>query len=263
MNATAGTSSTVDDAEVARFAALAAKWWDAGGPMRPLHKLNPTRLAWIKNEIAAHFPLPGRASPSSTSRVGRDRDDPNALSGLSVLDVGCGAGILSEPLARMGATVTGIDPSAELIAAARLHGPEMDLTVDYKVATADEIASAGGRFDVVMALEVVEHVTDVSQFVAVCASMVKPGGMMIAATINRTFKAFLLAIVGAEYVLRWLPRGTHAYDRLVTPEELASAFRAAGLEPAADTGIMYVPFVDEFRLTRDLDVNYMMAAVRD
>jgi 2-polyprenyl-6-hydroxyphenyl methylase/3-demethylubiquinone-9 3-methyltransferase len=249
MSAAAEASSSVDEAEIARFAALAARWWDADGPMRPLHRLNPTRLVWIKGEICQRF--------------GRDPKDAGALSGLTVLDVGCGAGILAEPLARMGAAVTGIDPSPELIAAARLHAGSMDLSADYKAATADEIASAGARFDVVMALEVVEHVPDVERFIADCASMVKPGGMMIAATINRTFKAFLLAIVGAEYVLRWLPRGTHSYERLVTPDELSSALHAAGLKVAGDTGIMYVPFVDEFRLTRDLDVNYMMAAVRD
>lgn len=249
MNAAGDHQTTVDASEIARFAALSARWWDDNGPMRPLHKLNPTRLAWIKGEIAARF--------------GRDRQAADALTGLRILDVGCGAGILAEPLARMGAEVVGIDPSPEIVAAAKLHAGEMNLAIDYRTASAEELEAAGERFDVVTALEVVEHVTDVDRFVAVCASMVKPGGMMIVSTINRTMKAFLLAIVGAEYVLRWLPRGTHTYDKLVTPDELAAAFRAAGLTPAADTGIMYVPFVDEFRLTRDLDVNYMMTAPRD
>jgi 2-polyprenyl-6-hydroxyphenyl methylase/3-demethylubiquinone-9 3-methyltransferase len=241
-------ASTVDAAEIARFAAIAAEWWNDGGPMRPLHKLNPTRLTWMKGEICKRF--------------GRDAKSPTALAGLAILDVGCGAGILAEPLARMGATVTGIDPSPELIEAARLHAGESGLATDYRAATAEDLAAAGERYDVVTALEVVEHVTDVSAFVAACGALVRPGGMTIFSTINRTMKAYLLAIVGAEYVLRWLPRGTHTYEKLVTPEELAAAFRAAGLVPGADTGIMYLPFVDEFRLTRDLDVNYMMAATR-
>ena len=241
-------TSTVDTAEIARFAAIAAEWWDDDGPMRPLHRLNPTRLQWIKGEVAR--------------RVGRNPKGADALHGLRMLDVGCGAGILAEPLARMGAAVTAIDPSPELVAAARLHAAESGLAIDYRAATAEDLAATGEQYDVVTALEVVEHVTDVPAFVAACAALVTPGGMLVASTINRTMKAYLLAIVGAEYVLRWLPRGTHTYDKLVTPEELTAAFRAAGLEPGADTGIMYLPFVDEFRLTRDLDVNYMMVATR-
>jgi 2-polyprenyl-6-hydroxyphenyl methylase/3-demethylubiquinone-9 3-methyltransferase len=241
-------ASTVDAAEIARFAAIAGEWWDDAGPMRPLHKLNPTRLQWIKGAIC--------------ERLGRDPMSADALTGVSILDVGCGAGIFAEPLARMGAAVTGIDPSPELIAAARLHAAESGLAIDYRAATAEDLAASGAQYDVVTALEVVEHVTDVPAFVAACAALVKPGGMLVASTINRTMKAYLLAIVGAEYVLRWLPRGTHTYDKLVTPAELGAAFRAAGLAPGADTGIMYLPFVDEFRLTRDLDVNYMMVATR-
>ena len=240
---------SVDPDEIARFTAMAEKWWDDNGPMRPLHKLNPTRLRWIKDAIAERF--------------ARDSKAADALAGLRVLDVGCGAGILSEPLARMGATVVGIDPSAEIIAAAKLHATQSGLTIDYRAATAEDLAAAGGHFDVVMAMEVVEHVTDVPRFVATCGAIVKPGGLMIASTINRTMKAFVLAIIGAEYVLRWLPRGTHTYDKLVTPAELTAAFKGAGLMPRAETGVMYVPFVDEFRLTGDLDVNYMMAAVAD
>lgn len=243
---TVDAATSVDAEEIARFAALAAKWWDDDGPMRPLHRLNPTRLAWIKGEIASRFGRNGKAA--------------DALSGLRVLDVGCGAGILTEPLARMGAQATGIDPSAEIVAAAKLHAAESGLVIDYRAATAEDLAAAGEKFDVVMVLEVVEHVTDVPAFMATCAALVSPGGMMIASTINRTMKAFILAIVGAEYVLRWLPRGTHSYEKLVTPAELRSAFSDAGLVPGAETGIMYILFADEFRLTRDLDVNYMMAA---
>jgi 2-polyprenyl-6-hydroxyphenyl methylase/3-demethylubiquinone-9 3-methyltransferase len=240
------STSTVDPAEVARFAAIATEWWDENGPMRPLHRLNPTRLAWIKGEIAARF--------------GRDAKAPEALAGLTVLDIGCGAGILAEPLARMGAAVTGIDPSPEIVSAARLHAVENALAIDYRTTTVEDLAAGSRRYDVVTALEVVEHVPDVPAFISACAALVRPGGLMIVSTINRTGKAFLLAIVGAEYVLRWLPRGTHTYDRLVTPEELRTAFRAASLTPGAETGVMYVPFVDEFRLTPDLDVNYMLTA---
>jgi 2-polyprenyl-6-hydroxyphenyl methylase / 3-demethylubiquinone-9 3-methyltransferase len=248
MATTEATGASVDANEVARFSALSEEWWADDGPMAPLHRLNPIRLAWIKSEIAARF--------------GRDPKAADALAGLRILDVGCGGGILTEPLRRMGATVTGIDPSPDGIAAAKLHATEHGLSIDYRAATVEALVAVREHFDVVTALEVVEHVTEVDSFVAACGAMVEPGGMMIASTINRTLKAFLLAIVGAEYVLRWLPLGTHTYDKLVTPEELRGAFAAAGLTPAAKTGVMYVPFVDEFRLTEDLDVNYMMAATR-
>jgi 2-polyprenyl-6-hydroxyphenyl methylase/3-demethylubiquinone-9 3-methyltransferase len=247
MNAAA--APTVDPAEVARFSALAGQWWDANGPMRPLHRLNPLRLTWIKGRICGRF--------------GRDAKAPAALSGLRILDVGCGAGLVTEPLARMGAEVVGIDPAAEIVAAAKLHAAEAGLAVDYRATTAEELAAAGERFDVVLTLEVVEHVTDVAAFMATAASLVKPGGLTVASTINRTRKAWLLAIFGAEYVLRWLPRGTHEYDKLVTPEELRTAYRNARLTPSAETGVMYVPLLDRFRLTDDMDVNYMIAAGRD
>jgi 2-polyprenyl-6-hydroxyphenyl methylase/3-demethylubiquinone-9 3-methyltransferase len=242
-------ASTVDPAEIARFSAMSARWWDADGPMRPLHRLNPLRLSWIKDQVSARF--------------GRDPKPPTALTGLRVLDVGCGAGLVTEPLARMGADVVGLDPAEENIATARHHAGEGGLAIDYRAATAEALAAAGETFDLVLALEVVEHVTDVDGFVAACGAMVKPGGLMIASTINRTMKAYMLAIVGVEYVLRWLPRGTHSYDKLVTPDELRAAFRAAGLAPSAETGVMYVPLADRFRLTADMDVNYMMAAAKD
>ena len=249
MNAAATAAPTVDPAEVARFSALASRWWDADGPMRPLHRLNPLRLSWIRDQICGRF--------------GRDPKAPAALSGLSILDIGCGAGLVTEPLTRLGADVVGIDPGEETIAAANLHAAEAGLAIAYRATTAEDLAAAGERFDVVLTLEVVEHVTDVAAFIATAGSMVKPGGLTMASTINRTRKAWLLAIFGAEYVLRWLPRGTHDYDKLVTPEELRSAYRGAGLTPAAETGVMYVPLLDRFRLTADMDVNYMMAALRD
>jgi 2-polyprenyl-6-hydroxyphenyl methylase/3-demethylubiquinone-9 3-methyltransferase len=241
-------SASVDAAEVARFSALAASWWDADGPMRPLHRLNPTRLAWLKGEIAAAF--------------GRDPRDPAALAGLAVLDIGCGAGILAEPLARMRANVTGIDPSAEVIAAAEAHAAAGGLAIAYRAAAAEALAAEGAVFDVVTALEVVEHTADVAAFVATAARLVRPGGLLALSTINRTPKAFLFAIVGAEFILRWLPVGTHQYSRLVTPSELAAALRAAGLRLTAETGVVYAPLADEWRLAADMDVNYMMAARR-
>jgi 2-polyprenyl-6-hydroxyphenyl methylase/3-demethylubiquinone-9 3-methyltransferase len=227
---------------------MAARWWDPAGPMRPLHKLNPLRLAWIKQEITARFD--------------RDMEQATALAGLRILDIGCGGGLVAEPLCRMGATVTGLDPSPEVIAAARLHAGEGGLAIDYRAGTAEALAAGGETFDVVLVLEVVEHVHDVGAFVATVASLVRPGGLVVASTINRTLKAFALAIVGAEYVLRWLPRGTHSYEKLVTPAELAAAFSDAGLAPGDETGVAYLPLVDRWRLSADRDVNYMMTAAK-
>ena len=244
-------TSTVDREEVARFSALAERWWDPDGPMRPLHRLNPVRLAFIKDQICAHFHNDGAR---------RDPKDPRALDGLAILDIGCGAGLVSEPLARMVASVTGIDPSAENIAVARHHAAESGLAIDYRDTTAEALAAGGATYDVVLILEVVEHVASVPLFVESAAKLVRPGGLLIASTINRTLKAFALAIVGAEYVLRWLPRGTHTYDRLVTPSELAAAFRTAGLTRRDETGVVYVPLADRWRLAADMDVNYMMVA---
>jgi 2-polyprenyl-6-hydroxyphenyl methylase/3-demethylubiquinone-9 3-methyltransferase len=241
-------TASIDPDEVARFSAMAEDWWDPEGPMRPLHRLNPVRLGYIKERIAGHF--------------GRDIRDAKALRGLSLLDIGCGAGLVSEPLARMGATVTGVDPAAASIAAAREHAAESGLAVDYRDGTAEALAEAGERFDVVLFLEVVEHAPDVKAFVTTAGSLVRPGGLAIASTINRTLRAFALAIVGAEYVLGWLPRGTHSYDRLVTPAELSAAFRAAGLRPIDETGVVYRPIADHWRLSSDMNVNYMMAAAK-
>jgi 2-polyprenyl-6-hydroxyphenyl methylase/3-demethylubiquinone-9 3-methyltransferase len=239
-------ASTVDAEEVARFAAMAEEWWDPAGPMRPLHKLNPIRLGYIKERILDNF--------------GGETTSAKALKGLCILDIGCGGGLATEPLARMGATVTGIDPSPENIAAARLHAHESGVTVDYRTTTAEALAAKAESFDVVLILEVVEHVADVGLFIRSSAELVKPGGLIVASTINRTLKAFALAIVGAEYVLGWLPRGTHSYDKLVTPSELAAAFRDAGLRQVHETGVMYVPIADRWRLSSDMDVNYMVVA---
>ncbi|MCB1494145.1 MAG: bifunctional 2-polyprenyl-6-hydroxyphenol methylase/3-demethylubiquinol 3-O-methyltransferase UbiG [Bauldia sp.] len=246
-------STTIDRDEVARFSALAGEWWDPKGPMAPLHRLNPVRLGYVKDQACRHFDGPGDGAR-------RDPGDPHALAGLSILDIGCGAGLVSEPLTRMGASVTGIDPSAENIEVARRHAADGGLAVDYRAVTAEQLGETGATWDVVLALEVVEHVPDVDAFVAAAGALIRPGGLLIASTINRTMKALALAIVGAEYVLRWLPRGTHSYDRLVTPSELGAAFRAAGLTRRDETGVVYVPLADRWKLSPDTGVNYMMVA---
>jgi 2-polyprenyl-6-hydroxyphenyl methylase / 3-demethylubiquinone-9 3-methyltransferase len=241
-------SASVDTAEVARFSALAAEWWNPRGKMAPLHKFNPVRLGYIRDRTCAQFD--------------RDAKRLDCLKGLRVLDIGCGGGILSEPLARLGADVIGADPSRTNIEAAKAHAAASRVRVDYRATTAEALADAGERFDIVLAMEVVEHVTDVTLFVARCAEMVKPGGLMVTATINRTLKSFALAIVGAEYVLRWLPRGTHQWEKFVTPNELAAALDDAGLEIVDERGVVYDLLADRWLLATDMDVNYMLAAER-
>lgn len=244
----AETGRSVDEAEVARFAELAERWWDADGPFRPLHRFNPVRLRYIRDRTLEHF--------------GGQADAARPLAGISMLDVGCGGGVLSEPLARLGAEVTGIDPAAENVEAARVHAAREGVAVRYRAVTAETLAEEESRFDVVMAMEVVEHVADMEAFVATCAGLVRPGGLFFAATINRTLKAYALAIVGAEYVLRWLPRGTHQYERLVRPKELQQAMEKAGLRQLALDGVVYNPLRDEWRLSEDTAVNYMATATR-
>jgi 2-polyprenyl-6-hydroxyphenyl methylase / 3-demethylubiquinone-9 3-methyltransferase len=239
-------SSSVDPDEVARFERMAARWWDANGPMRALHKLNPVRLAYLRDAACRSF--------------GRDARAPFPLSGLTVLDVGCGGGILSEPLARLGATVTGLDPAAGNIAVAKRHAQEAGLAIDYRGETVEQVAARGERFDMVLAMEVVEHVFDVEAFVEACARALKPGGLLGLSTINRTMRAFALAIVGAEYVLRWLPRGTHEWDKFVTPDELEAAVERAGLSVSDVTGVVYNPLRDAWTTSRDTSVNYMALA---
>ena len=241
-------ASSVDPAEVERFSRHAADWWNPRGTMAPLHKFNPVRLGYIRDQAAARFD--------------RDPKKLDCLKGLRMLDVGCGGGILSEPLARLGARVVGVDPAEDNIAAALAHAKETGVDVDYRATTAEELAAKRERFDVVLAMEVVEHVVDVKEFVATCATMVKPGGLLIAATLNRTLKSFALAIVGAEYVLRWLPRGTHQWDKFVTPEELESAMEKSGLQVIGERGVIYNPFADRWQLSSDMDVNYMLVAGR-
>jgi 2-polyprenyl-6-hydroxyphenyl methylase/3-demethylubiquinone-9 3-methyltransferase len=238
--------NTIDDREVARFDRLAEQWWDVRGPMAALHKFNPARLAYIRDHAAEHF--------------GRDISRRDSLADLRMLDIGCGGGILCEPLARLGAAVVGIDPATNNIAVAQRHAAQAGLTIDYRAVTAETLAEAGESFDIVLAMEVVEHVTDVGRFVALAAALVKPGGLAFVATINRTMKSFALAIVGAEYVLRWLPRGTHQWDKFVTPDELESAIADSGLSPLDAVGVSYDLFADRWRQTADMDVNYMVVA---
>jgi len=238
--------TTIDEAEVERFSAMAAEWWNPSGKFRPLHKFNPVRLAYIRDQVAARF--------------GRDPNAAWPFEGLRFLDIGCGGGLLCEPMARLGATVVGVDPSETNVEVARLHAAESRVTIDYRASTAEDLADAGEKFDVVLNMEVVEHVADVGLFVARCAEMVKPGGLMFVATINRTMKAWGLAIVGAEYVLGWLPKGTHQYEKLVRPEELDKALTDAGMTIADRTGVTYNPFADRWQRSKDMDVNYMLLA---
>jgi 2-polyprenyl-6-hydroxyphenyl methylase/3-demethylubiquinone-9 3-methyltransferase len=240
------SASTVDTAEVARFSRLAADWWNPRGPMAALHKFNPLRLAYIRDQAVARF--------------ARDPKRLDCLKGLRILDIGCGGGILSEPLARIGAEVVGADPAATNIEVGKLHAAKSGVTVDYRCTTAEALADAGERFDIVLAMEVVEHVSDVALFVRRCAEMVKPGGMLVAATINRTLKSFALAIVGAEYVLRWVPRGTHQWDKFVTPHELESASARSGLRVVDQRGVIYNLLADRWQLSSDMDVNYIVTA---
>lgn len=244
---TAG-QGTIDNAEVARFSAMAAEWWNPSGKFRPLHKFNPVRLAYIKEKACAHF--------------GRDPKAPDSFKGLRLLDIGCGGGLLCEPMRRLGADVVGADASATNVEVARVHAGQSGLDIDYRATTAEALADAGETFDIVLNMEVVEHVADVPLYLTSCARMVKPGGLMFMATINRTLKAYALAIVGAEYILGWLPRGTHTFEKLVRPSELETPLGAAGLYVADRMGVTYNPIADEWSRSSDMDVNYMMLFAR-
>ncbi|QCK84975.1 bifunctional 2-polyprenyl-6-hydroxyphenol methylase/3-demethylubiquinol 3-O-methyltransferase UbiG [Phreatobacter aquaticus] len=242
------TAQTLDAAEIEKFSRLAAEWWNPKGKMGVLHKFNPVRLAYIRDQAAAVF--------------ARDPRSLTPLTGLRVLDIGCGGGLLCEPIARMGADVVGADPARTNIETAKLHAQQSGIAVDYRCTTAEDLDASGERFDIVLAMEVVEHVADVDLFVKTCCAMVKPGGLLVMATINRTLKSYALAIVGAEYVLRWLPRGTHEWDRFVTPAELAGAIEQSGLVVSDRMGVWYNLLRDAWQTTSDLDVNYMLVARR-
>jgi len=237
-------AASIINEEVARFDALGDDWWDPSGPMAPLHKINPVRIAWLRDMIAGHFAISGV--------------DP--LEGLTLLDIGCGAGLLAEPLSRMGARVTGLDPAPTSIGIARAHAAATGAELTYRQGTVEDLAKEHAKFDVVLAMEVVEHVKDVRAFVSTAASLVKPGGLFLLSTLNRTLKSFALAILGAEYVLRWIDPGTHRWEQFVTPDELAAALRGAGLQVKARQGMSYDPLRREWKLAKDMAVNYFMAA---
>jgi 2-polyprenyl-6-hydroxyphenyl methylase/3-demethylubiquinone-9 3-methyltransferase len=240
--------TTIDDEEVARFSAMADEWWDPAGKFEPLHKFNPVRLGYIRDRLCAHF--------------GRDPRSLTALDGLTILDVGCGGGLISEPLARMGATVTGIDASAQNIGTARAHAERTGVDIDYRFTTAEDLCAAGEAFDVVLSLEVVEHVADVDLFLASCAALLRDGGAITLATLNRTPKAFMFGIVGAEYVMRWLPRGTHNWKKFVRPSELARGLRPGGVNVADISGLTFDMLADDWQITGDVSVNYILFGVK-
>lgn len=242
------SATTIDPAEVDRFSRLAAEWWNPKGKFKPLHKFNPVRLTYIRDTVCAHFGCdPKAAAP---------------FAGLRLLDIGCGGGLLSEPMARLGAGVVGADASETNIEVAKIHAAQSGVAVDYRATTSEALQEAGETFDVILNMEVVEHVADVDLFLKSCAAMVRPGGLMFVATINRTVKAWGLAIVGAEYVLGWLPRGTHRYDKLVRPPEIDAALAGTGVEVFDRSGVFYNVLADQWRLSRDMDVNYMVVAKR-
>jgi 2-polyprenyl-6-hydroxyphenyl methylase/3-demethylubiquinone-9 3-methyltransferase len=241
-------SITVDQAEINKFQAIAQEWWDPSGKFRPLHKLNPTRLAYIRDQICRHF--------------GRDIAQAQPLSGLRLLDIGCGGGLLSEPMARLGAEVIGVDAAEKNIKVAAVHANKQGLKIEYRATTIEDLAQTKATFDIVINMEVVEHVANVGTFLQCCVEVLKPGGLMVIGTINRTLKAYALAIVGAETVLRWLPHGTHQFKKLVRPEELEEALAGTDIDLSSPVGLSYNPILDRWCLSDDIAVNYMRVAIR-
>ena len=240
---------SLDPSEVAKFSAMAAEWWNPKGKFGVLHVFNPVRLQFIKEQVSA--------------RMARDPLERRPFEGLRFLDIGCGGGLLTEPMARLGATIMGVDPSEKNIKTASVHRDEMGLDIDYRVGTAEDLAAAGEQFDVILNMEVIEHVADPKAFTATCSAMLKPGGLMFVATLNRTLKSFGLAIVGAEYVLGWLPKGTHQGEKFITPDELKGWLAENGLTTKEELGVTYNPFNRQWKVSRDMNVNYMLLARRD
>jgi 2-polyprenyl-6-hydroxyphenyl methylase / 3-demethylubiquinone-9 3-methyltransferase len=242
------TDTTINADEIAKFSAMADDWWDPDGNFKPLHRFNPVRLAYIRDWALRHF------SRSETAR--------RPLEGLSVLDIGCGGGLLCEPLTRLGASVTGIDAGAKNIAVAKVHAERMSLDIAYDATTSEALAAADKRFDIVLNMEVVEHVDNVPLYMKSCADLVAPGGLLFSATINRTARALAFAKFGAEYVLRWLPRGTHDWNKFLTPDELRALIARHGLKMLDETGVVFHPLAGEWRKSRDMGINYMLLAER-
>ncbi|GHC27517.1 ubiquinone biosynthesis O-methyltransferase [Gemmobacter nanjingensis] len=242
-------STTIDPGEVAKFEAMAAEWWDPAGKFKPLHQMNPCRLHYITSQISAEFD--------------RNLTHPQPFAGLRILDIGCGGGLLSEPMARLGADVVGADAAPRNIPVAQLHAEQSGLTIDYRNTTAEALAEAGEQFDVVLNMEVVEHVADPLAYLTACQTLLKPGGLMICSTLNRNAKSFAMAIVGAEWVMRWLPKGTHDWAKFITPDELYDLIRRAGLDPVDRKGMVFNPVSWNWSLSaRDLSVNYVTASVK-
>ncbi len=241
--------NTVDPSEIAKFEAMAAEWWDPHGKFKPLHMLNPCRLDYITQQIAGEFD--------------RDLTAAKPFEGLRLLDIGCGGGLLSEPMARLGATVVGADAAEGNLPVARIHAEQSGLEIDYRHTTAEDMAAAGEQFDVVLNMEVVEHVADPLGFLTASQQLLKPGGLLICSTINRNPKSYAMAIFGAEVVMRWLPRGTHEWNKFITPDELFDLLRQAGLEPVDRKGFVFNPILWSWSISdRDLSVNYVTASVK-
>ena len=243
---TSATLSSLDPAEVEKFSKMAAEWWNPKGKFGVLHVFNPVRLGFIKEQVCA--------------RMGLDPLEPEPFKGLRFLDIGCGGGLLCEPMARLGASVVGVDPSEKNIKTASIHAIEQELAIDYRVGVAEDLNEAGEKFDVILNMEVIEHVALPQNFTKNCVEMMKPGGLMFVATLNRTLKSFALAIVGAEYVLRWLPKGTHEWEKFIKPEELKTWLANNGATVKAETGVVYHPLANEWRRAKYMDVNYMLVA---
>ena len=243
------SASTVEAAEVAKFEAMAAEWWDPNGKFKPLHMLNPCRLDYITRQIAGEFD--------------RDLTQEKPFAGLKILDIDCGGGLLSEPMARLGASVIGADAAARNIPVAKVHAEQSGLEIDYRHTTAEDLAAEGYKFDVVLNMEVVEHVADPALYLSACHALLRDGGLHICSTINRNPKSFMMAIVGAEYVMRWLPKGTHEWHKFITPDELFNLLRGAGLDPVDRKGFVFNPVSWSWSLSdRDLSVNYVTASIR-
>ncbi|MBU2960629.1 bifunctional 2-polyprenyl-6-hydroxyphenol methylase/3-demethylubiquinol 3-O-methyltransferase UbiG [Citreicella sp. C3M06] len=241
-------SITVDPAEIAKFEAMAAEWWDPAGKFKPLHMMNPVRLDYITRQVAAEY--------------GRDLASDRPFEGLRIVDIGCGGGLLCEPMARLGATVVGVDAAERNIPVAQLHAQQSELTIDYRHTTAEALSATGEKFDVVLNMEVVEHVADPLAYLSACRALLKPGALHLCSTLNRNAKSFAMAILGAEWVMRWLPKGTHDWQKFITPDELYELLRRAGLTPVDRKGYVFNPISWAWHISdRDLSVNYVTAAL--